>query len=178
VEQHRAGAEHRAGQVSHPGTVGAVPADRRGHRGQTGLDERLGQPVGGHPGQHRELHRRRPLQPGDPGGEAEFRSGGPEPVVEPAEMPGGDLAQVGAAEHQVVGGGPEPSGDHQPPHDAAFGQRGGALLGRRQLLPAGDADPGQERARRGGHRMFGEHAGRAQVGTVGGDQLLDLGAPR
>jgi hypothetical protein len=168
LEQHRAGAEHGTGQVSHARAAGAVPADRRGHRGQTGLDELLGQPVGGHAGQHRDLHRRRPLQPGDPGGEAEFGGGGPERFVEAAVVPGGDLAQVGSAEHQVIGGGPQSSGDHQPTHDPTLGQRGGALLGQRQLLPAVDADPIQERARRGGHRVFGEHAGRAQVVTVVG----------
>jgi hypothetical protein len=51
-----------------------------------------------------------------------------------------------------------PPGDHQPPGHLAVLRRDGALPGQCQLRLAVNADPGQERAGRGGHRVAGEHA--------------------
>jgi hypothetical protein len=178
VEQHRVRAEQCPGQVCHARAAGAVPADRRDHGGPAAVDDLLRQLVGSHSGQHRDLHLCRPLQPGDPWGEAKAGGGGAEPLVEGLVVTGGNLAQVRPAQHQVVGRGPKPAGDHQPAGNAAVGQRRSALLGQRQLWPAVDADAGEEGAGRGGHRVAGEHAGRLQVGAVGGDQLFDVGAPR
>jgi len=173
VEQHRVGAEQRTGQVRRAWSDGPVFTDRCEERGAAGIQHLRGDLVRGKSNQHRHLDQSGPLQPTDPWGEAELGGGGGEPLMEHLVVARSDLAQVGLAEHQVVRAGSEPTGDHQPAGHPAVLQRRRALLGRRQLVPAVHAYPGQERAGRGRHRVRGEHRGRDQVGPVGGDQVLD-----
>jgi len=173
VEQHRVGAEQRTGQVRRAWSDGPVFTDRCEERGAAGIQHLRGDLVRGKSNQHRHLDQSGPLQPTDPWGEAELGGGGGEPLMEHLVVARSDLAQVGLAEHQVVRAGSEPTGDHQPAGHPAVLQRRRALLGRRQLVPAVHAYPGQERAGRGRHRVRGEHPGRDQVGPVGGDQVLD-----
>jgi integrase len=156
--------------------VGAMPADGGHQRFSPGLDRRLRQLLGGQSGHGGHLDQRRPLQPGHHRVEAQFGGARAEPSVECPMVVGGDLAEVRAAGHQVVGAGPDPAGHDQPAdHPAVLeGQR--TLFGQRQSGPPVDADPGEERAGHRGHRVRGEHARRGQIGPVGDDQLLDVGA--
>jgi hypothetical protein len=89
---------------------------------------------------------------------------------------GGDLAEIGPAGHQIVGAGPDPSGHDQPADHAALLERQRALLRQRQLGPPVNADPDEEHAGHRGHRVRGEHPRRDQIGPVGGDHRLDVGA--
>ena len=148
VEEHRVGAEQRTGQVRRAGSCWSVLTDRRDERGTAGTHRLGGDLFRGKTNQHSHFDQSGPLQPTDPWGEAELGGGRDEPLMEHPVVAGSDLAQVGLAEHQVVRAGSEPAGDHQPAGHPAVLQRCRALLGRRQLVPAVHADPGQKRAGR------------------------------
>ncbi len=75
----------------------------------------------------------------------------------------GHVTYVQTSRHQVLGGGGQSAGDHQPTDDPAVLVGLDALLGQAQLAPSPDADAGEEHP---GHRVgrwAGEHAGLLQV---------------
>jgi hypothetical protein len=174
VKQRGLGAEQRGGQRPHAVRVGAMAADGGDHLLASGVQIGLTQLVGSQAGQHRSLDHRRPLQHRGPRVEAELGSGRGERRVEPSVVADGYLTEIRAAEHEVVRAWPQPASDHQPADDPAMAQRGRAPLGQRQLRPARDAHPGQERTGRRGHRMVSKHASGEQIRAVGGNQLLHL----
>ena len=176
VEQGGLRAEQRGAQRLWAVAVGPMSADRCHQRFSPRLDRCLRQLLGSYSGHGGHLDQRRPLQAGHDPVEAELGRARTEPGVECSVVVGGDLAEVGPARHEVVGAGPDPSGHDQPADHSAVLERQRALLRQRQSGPPVDADPGEERAGHRGHRVRGEHPRRDQVGPVGGDQLLDVGA--
>ena len=177
VEQGGLRAEQRRAQRLGAVAVGSVAGIAAINASRPASMHRLGQLLGGQPGQRGDLRQRRPLQAGDDGVEPELGGGRDEPFVEPAVMPGGDLAEVGPARAPGSPGwaaAVRSRSASRPPAGPSAAVRTARASG--NAAQPGDADPGQERARRRGHRVAGEHPGRDQVGPVGGDQLLDLGA--
>ncbi len=178
MEQGGLRAEQRCAQRLGAMAVGSVTADRGDQRRSALVDHRLRCLLGGQPGQRRHLGQRRPLQPGHGAVEAELGGGGAEPLMERPVMVGGDFTEIGPARHQIVGARPQPAGDDQPTHHPPVLERQRALGGQRQPGPPVGADPGEEHASDRRHRVAGEHAGRNEVGSIRGDEILDIGATR
>ena len=157
--------------------AGPVTADGGGQRLPALVDDGLGHLPGAQPGDCGYLGQRRPLQAGHDRVEAELGGGGGETLVERPVMAGGDLTEIGAAGHQVIGAGTQPPRHDQPADHPPVLQRQGALGRQRQAGPSLGPDPGEEHAGHRGDRMPGEHPGGGQVGAVGIDQVLDGRAP-
>ena len=176
VEQGGLQSEQCRAQRSGTVAAGPVAADGGGQRLPALVDDGLGHLPGAKPGQCGHLGQRRPLQAGHDRAEAELGGSGGETLVEHPVMAGGDLTEIGAAGHQVIGAGTQPTRHDQPADHPPVLQRQGALGGQRQAGPALGPDPGEEHAGHRGDRVASEHPGGHQVGAVGIDQVLDAGA--
>jgi hypothetical protein len=157
--------------------AGPVTADGGGQRLPALIDDSLGHLPRAQPRQCGHLGQRRPLQAGHDRAEAELGGGGGEALAERPLMSGGDLTEIGAAGHQVVGARTQPPRYDQPAGHPPVLQRQGALGGQRQPGPSLGPDPGEERAGHRGDRVTSEHPGGLQVAAVGVDQVLHGRAP-
>jgi hypothetical protein len=176
VEQGGLQSEQCRAQRSGAVAAGPVTADGGDQRLPAVVDDGLGHLPGAQPGQRGHLGQRRPLQAGHDRAEAEPGGSDGETLVERPVMAGGDLTEIGAAGHQVIGAGTQPPRHDQPADHPPVLQRQGALGCQRQPRPALGPDPGEEHAGHRGDRVPGEHPGGLQVGAVGVDQVLDAGA--
>ena len=119
VEERRFGAEQRGSQRAHAVRVRPMTAEAGDQRITSGLELRLRERVRGTTEQRRHLDGRRPLQNGRSPIEADRASGRTETGIESTVVAGSDLAQIGAAEDQLLRAGTQLPDDHQPTHQAA-----------------------------------------------------------
>lgn len=138
----------------------------------TGTELGRRNPIGTHLVHDSDLHQGRPLQLHRLGAEAQVTGYPAEPGEQVVVVTTGHVTYVQTSRHQVLGGGGQSAGDHQPTDDPAVLVGLGALLGQAQLAPPADADAGEEHLRHRDGGWAGEHAGLLQRSPIGADEVF------
>jgi hypothetical protein len=161
---------HHAGSAL--GLASGVVQRRLDERPATGTELGRRDPVGTHLVHDGDLHQGRPLQLHRLGAEAQVTRYPAEPGEDVVVVTTGNVTHVETCGHQVLSGGGQSAGDHQPTDHPAVLVGLGALLGQAQLAPSADADAGEEHP---GHRdggWAGEHGGLLQRSPIGADEVF------
>ena len=155
----------------------AAPLSRVDQLPARRIELRAGELVRRHARDRGDLRDRPPLQLRHLRREPDLGGDLHEPPVEVAVHPRRHLAEPLIATRQELRSRPHVAGGDHPRHQRALARlRDAATAARARAAtsPTAPPTPQQERARRRGHLVLGEMAGRDQIRAVGVDQRLDL----